>query len=249
VWNLLPKLRYLQFPWRWLLAVEAPMGILFAAAIWPSNANRRRLRAVVAGLCALIFIGSTVFAEQNFFRDPKEDDDLATILNDARSGAGFIGTDEYAPAGAENTLVAMGLPDACLTDDFDDEQGVQLNPQDTPVWRPEQKSCIATAAATVREPEKMRVDMNDLRAGFMVLKLRRYPAWRVTVNGQVLANLQSRDDGLISIPVPEGPAHVTVEWTTTPDVWAGRIVSCVALLGLIALGVTERRLSRRADVG
>jgi hypothetical protein len=249
LWNLLPKLRFLQFPWRWLLAVEAPMGIFFAAAVWPAKSKKPGLRAIVACVCALVFVGATVFAEQNFFRDPKEDDDLATILDDARSGAGFVGTDEYAPAGAENTLVATGLPDACLTDDFDDEQGVQLNPQDTPVWRPEQNSCIATATATIRGPEKITVDMNDLRAGFIVLKLRRYPAWRVTVNGQVLANLQSRDDGLISVPVPEGPAHVTVEWTTTPDVWAGRAVSCLALLGLLVLGLAERRLARRPGVG
>jgi len=41
VWNLLPKLRFLQFPWRWLVALEAPMAIFFAAAVWPGAAARR----------------------------------------------------------------------------------------------------------------------------------------------------------------------------------------------------------------
>jgi 6-pyruvoyl-tetrahydropterin synthase related domain len=244
LWNLLPKLRFLQFPWRWLLAVEAPMAIFFAAAVWPVDSRKRWLRPAVACVCALIFVGLTLFAEQNFFRDPKEDDDLATILDKANSGQGFVGTDEYAPAGAENSLVAMGLPDACLTDDFDDEQGVQPGPQEEPVWLPEQKSCIATASAAERQPEHLRVDMNDLRAGFIVLRLRRYPAWRIKVNGHVLTNLQSRDDGLISVPAPQGPAHVTVDWTTTPDVIAGRLVSCVALLGLVGLAWVERRRAR-----
>ena len=38
VWNLLPKLRFLQFPWRWLVVLEAPMAIFVAAAVWPSSA-------------------------------------------------------------------------------------------------------------------------------------------------------------------------------------------------------------------
>ena len=41
VWNLLPKLRFLQFPWRWLVVLEAPMAIFFAAAVWPRNAAPR----------------------------------------------------------------------------------------------------------------------------------------------------------------------------------------------------------------
>jgi len=242
LWNLLPKLRFLQFPWRWLLAVEAPMAIFFTAAVWPGSARPRWQRVAAGGVCALLFMSGTVFAAENFFRDPKEDDDLATILENYRTGAGFVGTDEYAPAGAENTLVATGLPDACLTDDFDDEQGVQASPDETPVWRPEQKSCISIAAADPASgPERLRVTTNARRAGFLVLKLRRYPAWRVTMNGRVMRDLQDRDDGLISVPVPQGAVSVAVDWTTTPDVVAGRWVSGLALLGLVGLGVVERR--------
>jgi hypothetical protein len=247
VWNLLPKLRFLQFPWRWLLVVEAPMGLFFAAAVWPRNSRSGRQRMIVAAVCALLFAGSTVFAAKNFFRDPKEDDDLATILENYRTGAGFVGTDEYAPPGAENTLVAQGLPDACLTDDFDDEQGVQPTPDASPIWRPEQKSCISTTGASpTSRPEHMRVSTNALRAGFLVLKLRRYPAWRITVNGRAVSGLQPRDDGLISVPVPQGPVSVTVDWATTPDVIIGRWVSALALAMLIALGLVERRNRRQA---
>jgi hypothetical protein len=244
VWNLLPKLRFLQFPWRWLLVVEAPMAIFFAAAAWPGNSRSRWPRKAVACACAAFFLASTVFAARNFFRDPREDDDLAEILAKYSTGAGFVGTDEYAPAGAENTLVASGLPDGCLTDDFDDEQGVQPTPQDNPVWRPEQNSCFSTATASLKQPEHLRIGSVARRAGFLVLRLRSYPAWRITVNGRPVGKLQARDDGLIAVPIPEGAFEVTVDWTSTPDVIAGRWLSTLALLALLALALTERRLTR-----
>ena len=244
IWNLFPKLRFLQFPWRWLLVVEAPMSIFFAAAVWPWNARKRWLRPAVVGICAALFLSVTVYAAQHFFRDPPEDDDFANLLKEYNSGSGFAGSDEYAPPGAENSLVAIGLPDACLTDNFDDEQGVQPTPQDPPVWLPQQHSCISTATATLRGPEHMQVDTVAVRAGCMLLRLRSYPAWRIRVNGLVVSGLQARDDGLIAVPVLQGPVRIDVDWTATPDAIAGRCVSALAVLGLIALGLVEGRSSR-----
>ena len=244
VWNLLPKLRFLQFPWRWLLVVEAPMGIFFGAAVWPGKFVRRWYRPAVAWLCALAFAGSAVFAAENFFRDDVEYDDFETILGNYNSGLGFVGTDEYAPPGAENSLVATGLPDACLTDYFDDEQGIAPTPQDSPVWRPEQGSCISTAVASLRQPERMRIVTFAIRDAFLILRLRSYPAWRVTVNGRPITNLQARADGLIAVPVAQGPVELTVDWITTPDVIAGRCMSGLALVLITVLGVLERKMSR-----
>jgi hypothetical protein len=245
LWNLLPKLRFLQFPWRCLLVVEAPMALLFAAAVWPSNSRNRWERPAVAGLCALMFLAATAFAGTHFFRDGVEYDDLATILAKYDSGAGFIGSDEYAPLGADNSTVATGLPDACLTSDFDTELGVASTPKVNPAWRADQDSCIATATAIERRPEHMRITTVTAQAGFLILRLRSYPAWRVTVNGQRAASLPPRVDGLIAVPVARGPVNLTVDWTTTPDVIAGRWVSALALAALIALGLLERRPYRR----
>ena len=244
VWDLLPKLRFLQFPWRWLVVVEAPMALLFASAVVPRLGAMGRQRGMVALLSTLGFAVSTLLGATHLFRVGVQYDDLATILARQASGTGFIGTDEYAPLGADNSTVAMGLPDACLASDFDTELGVAPEPGAIPQWQPDQHSCMATAASQGRDPEHWRVQMSAAQAGFVILRLRSYPAWRVTLNGHDVADLQARVDGLISVPVAPGQVDLAVDWRSTPDVLAGRGVSALGLIGLIWLGVMECRYRR-----
>ena len=56
-----------------------------------------------------------------------------------------------------------------------------------------------------------------------------------------LTALPKRDDGLIAVPVPQGPVDLTVDWTTSPDVVAGRWVSALSVLLLFALWWVELR--------
>ena len=81
-------------------------------------------------------------------------------------------------------------------------------------------------------------------AGFLILRLRKYPTWRVTVNGRLATNLPRRADGLMAVPVPEGSVDMQVDWTNTDDVIAGRWLSVLSLLLLTGLGILERKLSR-----
>jgi hypothetical protein len=244
VWNLLPKLRFLQYPWRWTLLLESPMAIFAAAAIWPTRNPRRWMQLTVAALCALVFICATVFEARTFLRVCKEGDTVADLLAMYRAGGGLEGTDEYEPAGADHWQIATGLPDACLTADSDTTLGIGGTDTSIPVWRPEQGSCEATAKAQFLEPEHIRISMVASRSGFLILRLLSYPAWRITVDGKPAGPLPQRDDGLIAVPVSQGPVDVAVDWITTPDVIAGRCVSGLAVVLLIAVGLVERKGSR-----
>ena len=88
LWNLLPKLRFLQFPWRWLVVVEAPMGIFFAAAIWTA----KRWWRVVAHRRVLLHRS---FRDRLFVRcsssiqDCDEEDSVTGMLAAYRSGQGL----------------------------------------------------------------------------------------------------------------------------------------------------------------
>jgi len=247
LWNLLPKLRYLQFPWRWLVVLEAPMGIFFAAAVWPTKTAPRWLRVAIVGVCSAIFLWASAGAGRLFFQQCDEEDNVAAMVNVFGSGAGFAGTDEYAPPGADDSMVAIGLPDSCLVSDPSVELGKKQE-DGLPAWAPGQGTCEAAFPAL---PESLRVRHEDLRfsvhtahPGYLVLRRRSYPAWRVRVNGQDIANLPLREDGLLAVPVPQGPVDLTVDWIVTPDVVAGLWLSVLAFLLLTGLCLLERRLNR-----
>jgi hypothetical protein len=245
VWNLLPRLRFLQFPWRWLVVLEAPMAIFFAAAIWPM---RRWLRVAVVALCAAFFMAATAFVAKDFYQACDDQDAVAPMVNASRSGAGFAGASEYAPPGADNTLIATGLPAACLVTDPVTILGVLPNGVEAdealPAWNAGQGSCNATLSWQSDQPEHKRMSALIPHAGFLILRLRGYQAWRIAVNGRLIASFPHRDDGLIAVSIPQGKVDLAVDWTTTPDVVAGRWLSALAVLLLTALWLLERKLKK-----
>ena len=242
LWYLLPEMRFLQYPWRWLEAVEAPMAIFFVAAIWPSapagprGCARALLRGVSGrnGVCIPVFLPGLLSRRS-----------VPSVLVDYRAGAGFEGMYEYEPPGGDDSSIATGLPDACLVSD----PAIVLgrpdpdNPDSNPVWSRDQGSCQATlhfVKGNQTNPEHRELPAVTAQAGYLVLRLLSYPAWRVRVNGQLLTALPKRDDGLIAVPVPQGPVDVTVDWTDSSDVLAGRWVSVISLLSLLVLARVER---------
>jgi len=245
VWNLLPELRFLQFPWRWLLALEAPMGIFFAAAVWPGDAARLWKRVAVVAGCTAVFLAMTACAGRVFFQDCDDEDAVAGMLDTYHAGQGFIGWEEYEPIGADNALVATGLPFGCLVSDPGTKLGVASGtPDEPPSWDASQGSCGTTYSAHKNGPEHFEMAATTPHAGFLILRLRSYPAWRVTVNGRAVAEPPQREDGLMAVPVPQGYVKLDVDWTTTTDMLAGRWMSAFGLLLLAGVWGLERRLRR-----
>jgi hypothetical protein len=238
VWNALPKMRFLQFPWRWLVVLEAPMAIFFAAAVWP---RRRRIwRVLVSGACCGIFVAATAFALVSMYQGCDEDDEVSGILRDYQTASGVEGTDEYAPPNADDSLVSTGLPFACLVKDPNIPLG-NGDPDATPEWTSEQGSCDTTFADTRGSSEHRRLQADIPHAGYLVLRLRTYPAWRVSVNGQPVSGMPPRQDGLMAVPVPEGRINIAADWTTTGDVLTARLVSLAALALTAVLWLPTRR--------
>lgn len=240
LWKAVPELRFLQFPWRWLVVAEAPMAVFFASAVWMT---RRGWRIAVLAVCSAVFLTGVGAAAFSFFQDCDEEDAVAGMLNVYHAGTGFEGSDEYAPIGADDSLAAMDLPVACLSSAPDTALGRNAEGAGLQ-WSQDQSSCLQTFPAAPNpgkaSAEHLRIDANTREDGFLIVRLRRYPAWRIEVNGQSVQDLPDRADGLIVVPVAQGRNAITVDWTTTRDGWLGRWISLLALALLAAVATVER---------
>jgi hypothetical protein len=245
-WTLLPKMQFLQFPWRWLMVLGLPYSV-FLAAVTPFARLRPRLLASLFwtfALAGIVWFGST-----HFFQECGDEDVVDNQSAIAMAGAGVQGTDEYAPAGGDDSLIPSGLPDACLVSDPKQLLGETTEGM-APVWYSEQGSCDDTFTADKWQNEDKILDVESDHDGYLVLRLLRYPAWQITENGTPVSSQGNRDDGLIVIPVPQGTVHVEVRWTNqmavTPDVPWGRAISLLSLLALVAVWILDYDLRRKA---
>jgi uncharacterized membrane protein len=243
LWHL-PKMQFLQFPWRWLIVLDVPFAVFLAAAT-PLATWRARI-ASAAGWTIILLISGAV-ASSVFYQFCDNEDDVDNQIAVFRSGTGVDGTDEYAALGSDNTLVSSDLPDACLVTDPTRDLGQSDSTggvQSVPDWYPEQGSCDQTFTAKLWLNEDKVFQIDSDHDGYIVLRLRRYPAWRITVNGEPTTTPDNREDGLIAIPVRAGPSSIEVRWTATPDVLWGRWVSLAALVLFAVLWIAERIVER-----
>jgi 6-pyruvoyl-tetrahydropterin synthase related domain len=93
LWQHLPKLRFVQLPWRWLLCLNVSFALLITTA-W----RRWAMRAVVCA--AMLFV---LVIAWHRIQAPWWDTsaDLNEMLDNQQDGSGYEGTEEYVPTGAD----------------------------------------------------------------------------------------------------------------------------------------------------
>ena len=97
LWRILPKLQYMQFPWRWMLCLGIPFALLSVLGL-------RRWTVRVSFYLALL--GVLAFGWHHF-QPPWWDNagDLREMQDNMATGEGYEGVDEYTPVGADPSSV------------------------------------------------------------------------------------------------------------------------------------------------
>jgi hypothetical protein len=210
LWTYLPKLRFVQFPWRWMSIIALIASCFLAFAM-----QRRRGWLWFAVIFALS-VPLANFQVNNTWWD---DDEMPTMRDALDTGSGFDGTDEYDPLGDDHLDLPESAPLAkVLPADPDDDSSTPKANVQVQRWSAEQR--------------EVRVDTpTDAR---IALRLLNYPAWRVQLNGKTISpeHLDNLEEMVIA--VPQGTSDIRVDFVRTPDRTLGNALSFAAAC-LVAL--------------
>ena len=215
LWQHLPKLRFVQLPWRFLLCLNAVLPILLTMA------TRRwslRVPAIVALLAVLVIAGYRI---QPPWWDTAAD--IEEMSDGLTEGAGYEGTDEYVPAGADPYELKKDQPQIV------DSSGDPLRTE-TVQWGPAEKHVV----------------VHSNRPGLLTLRLFNYPAWEVMVNGKRVETQTTDVTGQMEIPVAAGRNDVRIHFGRTRDRTIGGLASLLSLGLLLAAWIKTRA---RSSVG
>jgi hypothetical protein len=221
LWELLPKMRFVQFPWRWMSIVAVVCSCFLAAAI------ERRRGWLWFVLVALLSFPLGYFLTQNTWWDP---DEMPTQQAAIKSGTGYEGVDEYDPLGDDH----LDLPKHALL--------AQILPAETDVPRGTPPN--AKIQVESWETNNHKVSVQSAAPARLALRLLNYPAWHVTVNGKTVAPEKPDDLDQMLVPIEAGKSEIQVRFVRTKDQTAGIALSILSLL--LAAGLLAPLKSRKA---
>jgi hypothetical protein len=213
--------------------MNGSLSVFFAAAVW---VNSLRGRIAIATTCALLFFVITGGTSGICFQNCHNVD---TTIPQLEQTEGIRGKPEYAPPGIRHALLVRDVAGNCEVSELSDLAREPVRAlSDAQDGKP---ACDGEFVQTENRPENKIFMGTADRAGYLILHLRSYPAWRVTVNGHTVVAAREEGYGLLAVPIPQGKVMVAVEWATMPDVWVGRSISLLAFALLTALYVVKRK--------
>lgn len=238
VWRHAPELAFLQFPWRWLLVLSLVLASLTGLELRGEMLTRRAALARVAAV--VVVAGCMSGVAWAYFWQPCDEEDNVRAQLTTFQGEGFAGTDEYTAAPADNGDIQQGLPRIRVLQSAGGDEADSSVAQNAE-WQ------ASTADLQPSEIQIRRWDVERISAtihsgaGFAVLRVMDYPAWRVSVNGAPVNARPRRDDGLMTIPLTDGTSKIEVRYGATRDVWLGRFLSLIAVVLWVGLEAFRRR--------
>ena len=221
LWIVLPKLRFVQFPWRWMSILAIPFACFISAAILRKGMSGYRAASMIAAVFAVLAYTATYMVRHTWW----DSEDVPVLLEALQNDQGFEGVDEYDPLGDDHSLLPEKLERVMVTPAPEAGAGIK-SPAQVSVqrWTAEKKEMHITTS----EPAVLKLRLLD------------YPAWRVDVNEAVVVPEQTGETAQITVPLSAGSSHVVVRFIRTPDRTIGAVISIASIL-IVLLLFTRRQ--------
>ncbi len=233
LWRHLPKLAFLQFPWRWLDSLAVVFAFFVAAAI---GLIRQRWVSGLALTAVFVLIGFTgyLIAKDTWW----DDGDVPFLSGEIDAGHGYEGTDEYAPLGADRYQLPGATPDA---------EDIPTVPPTPPVTAIDSATGQPAGNERVKitierwTGERKRFIASSPAGATLALRLVNYPAWEIRVDGRPVSAVPARATAQLLLPLPPGVHDVQLDFVRTWDRTLGDAISVVSGLGLLGFAWSSRK--------
>lgn len=243
LWQYLPELQFVQFPWRWLGVLDAPFAFFVAAAIGRST------KRCVSWIALIVIGGAIAAAATAMIRDAWWDTEGAPELTDAiRSARGYEGTDEYMPNDCDRSELPGNPDDTTRMPDASATPAARIEKLDPSSGR------IVRASGVRIHMERWSAEHKTFTTDVsgpvtLALRLLNYPAWEARVDGASAHFDVQPVTAQLLLPLPPGEHRVEIQFRRTWDRTAGGAISAltaVALLGS-AWAFRKRRGAPNSD--
>jgi hypothetical protein len=234
LWKFLPKLAFMQFPWRWLLCLSM-ISVIFVTM----GVRRWWTRAAVCVVGILLIVGAWHRIQTPWWDTAA---DLREMRDNMEDSIGYAGTDEYTPAGVDPSEIEQAGVEAASngTDDAIHAGAKERLPRkvtgygpgrtDIHVYQWDSESKMFTAQTSARDR--------------LALRLFPYTAWQVEVNGRAVQTTTAEGTGQMLVPVEAGLNRVQITFVRTWDRTAGGWISAFTAAGLLLWSVRARGVRR-----
>jgi hypothetical protein len=207
IWNHAPELAFLQFPWRLVAILAAVLALAIALALAPLN-----WKPITKAIAAIVIAAALTYPAYSAFHQSCDEEDTPHAREALfHSNQGTDPTDEYTPLTADNDSLTHNDPAFWLSTNPDAKAPTTTQPSPTP----------------------SHLKLNAPIPEDLILNLRDYPSWHITLNGAPTTTHEQRDDGLIAIPIPAGPSTIDITYAHTLDQTIGDAISLTSLAFLL----------------
>jgi hypothetical protein len=245
VWDVIPPLALVQFPWRWMLFAAFASSAL-AGSLWTLLRERSVLWrwsalgcVVLAALAAYGPYAKVRFtAMDTTTREPRilERRELAA----ARTDPTLIPVEEFLTV---DTMRRIGMR-ATILDDF-----LPIGVLRKPVRLPEASVRVlrgdVEAVALEEGPARRTYLLHSHSGGEIEIATFWFPGWRGSLDGRPVGLLPRSESGCLAVDVPPGEHRLTVEFRDTPVRTGGWVIS---LASVAAAALLFFQVRRRAGV-
>jgi 6-pyruvoyl-tetrahydropterin synthase related domain len=234
VWRLLPKLEFVQFPWRWLSVLDFIFAFFLAAAI--GRSKRPWAGWLVTGI-ALVMLGAALVNDGWW-----DSEDIPVLRQAIQAGRGYEGTDEYQPLGCDR----YELPGSDPMGEVVGKPSPRIQEFVAPAgpFRPFDNAALHVQRWTANEK---RFSTDNSAPVTLALRLLNYPGWHIQLDASTISPGAAPETAQTLVPLPAGAHEVEIRFTNTWDRTLGETISAIFAILLLAFTLLTRNPRRNAQ--